>query len=468
MGEGSGQPADAHPTPSFDTKPPQPKKKTQKPREAKKKTTKVSQPSGFTDFVADEAVFKERGDSLGRATTTTSSLEAEQDSGNIHKTQPKATSNKTSSLGTSSGVNTPVSDEVTIKLKELMELCTNLSKKVLDLEDELKKIKTTYKIEVDDLKKRVEKLERKNKSRPHKLKRLYKVRLTAMVESSSDEEPALNKEDASKQGKNIDEIDANDEITLVDTHEDIIVEEFKAAGNQEVGIVNEPVSAALTIVTTAQPTEATKISVESTQTPTWKGITLQVPRESSTTKTASSQPHVQSKDKGKTKMIEADPRRKFFARKRAEEKRNKPPTKTQQRKIVSTYLKNMEGCRINELKHLDFDTLKKKFDIVFKRVNTFLDMDTEFVKGKKEKKAEGSSKRIGDELEQDDANKQKVNDNAKETVELNRFIDVILKNEKEAAIDVVPLDIVTPIIGWKVEREGKKCYYRILRAGGNS
>ncbi|GJU08042.1 putative ribonuclease H-like domain-containing protein [Tanacetum coccineum] len=51
----------------------------------------------------DEAVHKELGDSLVRAATTASSLEAEQDSGNINKTQSKATPNESSSLGTTSG-----------------------------------------------------------------------------------------------------------------------------------------------------------------------------------------------------------------------------------------------------------------------------------------------------------------------------------------------------------------------------
>ncbi|GJR92041.1 hypothetical protein Tco_0216052 [Tanacetum coccineum] len=51
----------------------------------------------------NEAVHKELGDSLVRAATTASSLEAEQDSGNINKTQSKATPNESSSLGTTSG-----------------------------------------------------------------------------------------------------------------------------------------------------------------------------------------------------------------------------------------------------------------------------------------------------------------------------------------------------------------------------
>nr|GFD31276.1 hypothetical protein [Tanacetum cinerariifolium] len=55
---------------------------------------------------------------------------------------------------------------------------------VLDLE----KTKTTQRNEIDSLKKKVKKLEKRNRSRTHKLKRLYKVGLSARVESSGDEE----------------------------------------------------------------------------------------------------------------------------------------------------------------------------------------------------------------------------------------------------------------------------------------
>nr|GEV61999.1 hypothetical protein [Tanacetum cinerariifolium] len=69
----------------------------------KRKNTQVPQSSGSIDNVADEAVYKELGDSLVRAATTASSLEAEQDSGNINKTQSKATPNEPSSQGNDSG-----------------------------------------------------------------------------------------------------------------------------------------------------------------------------------------------------------------------------------------------------------------------------------------------------------------------------------------------------------------------------
>ncbi|GJT11904.1 hypothetical protein Tco_0858946 [Tanacetum coccineum] len=80
MGEGSANPTDPHHTPTFiQPSTSQPQKK-QKPRKPKRKDTQIPQSSGPTEHVADEAVYKELDDSLVRAATTASSLEAEQDS----------------------------------------------------------------------------------------------------------------------------------------------------------------------------------------------------------------------------------------------------------------------------------------------------------------------------------------------------------------------------------------------------
>nr|GFA66193.1 hypothetical protein [Tanacetum cinerariifolium] len=57
----------------------------------KRKDTELPQTSGPTTNVANEAVNEEMDDSLVRAATTTSSLEAKKDSGNINKTQSKET-----------------------------------------------------------------------------------------------------------------------------------------------------------------------------------------------------------------------------------------------------------------------------------------------------------------------------------------------------------------------------------------
>ncbi|GJZ84791.1 retrovirus-related pol polyprotein from transposon TNT 1-94 [Tanacetum coccineum] len=206
----------------------------------KRKDTQVPQFSDPSENVADEAVYKELGDSLVRAATTASSLEVEQDSGNITKTQAKATPNESSSQGTNSGGgprcqetmgdttartrfesvskysndsllargNILRSDEDRLKFDKLMALCTTLQNRVLDLE----KTKTTQHNEIASLKRRVKKLKKKDRSRTHRLNRLYKVGLTVRVESSDNEE-SLG-EDASKQGR-IDVIDADEEITMV-------------------------------------------------------------------------------------------------------------------------------------------------------------------------------------------------------------------------------------------------------------
>ncbi|GKD28467.1 hypothetical protein Tco_1239245, partial [Tanacetum coccineum] len=88
--------------------PKQEKKANEDPNESQRtnvdKFSKVAQSSIPSDNVADEAIYKELDDSLVRAATTTSSLEAEQDSGNIIKNRSKATPNEAGSQGTTSGV----------------------------------------------------------------------------------------------------------------------------------------------------------------------------------------------------------------------------------------------------------------------------------------------------------------------------------------------------------------------------
>ncbi|GJX45995.1 hypothetical protein Tco_0262671 [Tanacetum coccineum] len=75
---------------------------TQKLRKAKK-TTEISQSSGPINLVADETVIKEWEDRMERVAITASSLEVEQDSGNINMTQSMATLNESFPQGTDSG-----------------------------------------------------------------------------------------------------------------------------------------------------------------------------------------------------------------------------------------------------------------------------------------------------------------------------------------------------------------------------
>ncbi|GKC17278.1 hypothetical protein Tco_1014060 [Tanacetum coccineum] len=156
---------------------------------------------------------------------------------------------------------------------------------------------------------------------------------------------------------------------------------------------------------------------------------------------------------------------KHFASKRAEEKRNKPPTKAQRRKTMITYLKNMKGYK--DLKSKDFDSIKELFDKAFKRVNMFVDYKTDL--------GEGSLKRVGDELEREVTKKKKVDD-VQETAEVDdgqeatkiKELMKIIPDKEEVAIDVIPLATKPPtIVDWKIHKEGKKNYYQIIRADGS-
>ncbi|GJT25192.1 ribonuclease H-like domain, reverse transcriptase, RNA-dependent DNA polymerase [Tanacetum coccineum] len=147
-------------------------------------------------------------------------------------------------------------------------------------------------------------------------------------------------------------------------------------------------------------------------------------------------------------------RKKHFASLRAQEKRNKPPTKAQKRNTLSTYLKNMSGYKHNQLKSKSYDEIQEMFDKEMKRVNTFVDIDTELVKGSKTK-AEESFKRAGEELKSDNSKKQRIDEH--------------IVQDDEVAIDAIPLAIKPPVIvEWKIIKEGKLGYFQLIRADGSS
>ncbi|GJR21904.1 hypothetical protein Tco_0970431 [Tanacetum coccineum] len=457
MGKGSEMSTDPHHIPII-TQPSssQPQKK-QKSRRLKKKDTHVSQPSDPTN-IADEVVNK----------------------------------------------------EPSMQLKELMDFCTQLQQRVLDLENTM----TAQAWEITSLKLRVKKLEKKGGSRTYKLKRLYKVGRSARV-VSSDEASLGDQEDASKQGRKIDDIDKDAEITLVDETQGSevtnkagkkrnIIEEAVAVTD----VVTIPVSAA-TITNVKLTLAQTLVELKSAR-PKTKGFVMQEPSESTPTISLQLPSQVKGqglKDKGKAKMIEPEKplkkkdqikfdeeealriqaefdeedrlarekaqqvkeaniawddiqakidadyqlaerlqaqeqqeltieekstlfvqllekRKKHFDAKRAKEQRNRPPTRAQQRSIMCTYLKNMTEWKPKDLKNKSFANIQGLFDKAMKRVNTFIDMDTELVESS-EVRAEGNED--------------------KETAELQSLMEVI-PDKEEVAVDAIPLASKPPSI----------------------
>ncbi|GKB59544.1 hypothetical protein Tco_0915730, partial [Tanacetum coccineum] len=84
-----------------------------------------------------------------------------------------------------------------------------------------------------------------------------------------------------------------------------------------------------------------------------------------------------------------------------------------------------------------------------KRVNTFVDMNSEVVKVS-ETRTEEISKREGDELEFDKSKKQKIDEHVEaekddqEEAEMKRHIEIV--KDDEVAIDVIPLATKPPVI----------------------
>ncbi|GKA80013.1 retrovirus-related pol polyprotein from transposon TNT 1-94 [Tanacetum coccineum] len=93
----------------------------------------------------------------------------------------------------------------------------------------------------------------------------------------------------------------------------------------------------------------------------------------------------------------------------------------------------------NQLKNKSFDDVQKLFDKAIKRVNTFVDMDTELVEGS-EVRAEGSETRAEGK---------------------------VMPNEEEVALDAIPLASPS-IVDWKILKEGKKSYYQIIKVDESS
>ncbi|GJR10630.1 hypothetical protein Tco_0793282 [Tanacetum coccineum] len=126
---------------------------------------------------------------------------------------------------------------------------------------------------------------------------------------------------------------------------------------------------------------------------------------------------------------------------------------------MSTYLKNIAGYKHNQLKSKSYDEIHETFDKEMKRVNTFIDMNTELVKGSKTR-TEESSKREEDELESDMSKKQKIDEHVEvekddqEEAEIKRHIEIV--KDDEVAIDAIPLATKPPVIvEYQIDKDGR-------------
>ncbi|GKB11973.1 hypothetical protein Tco_0845896 [Tanacetum coccineum] len=381
MGEGSAMPTDPYHTPTIiQPSISQPQKK-QKPRKPKRKDTEVPQPSGPINNVTNEAVYKEMDDSLEKADTTATGLDAEQDKGNINKTQSKATLNEPSSIGTSSGSGhrrqETMGDTIALTRSE------NVSKHSND--------------------------------------------------------PLLARGGCIQTGEKIDDIDKDADITLIDETQgrygdDLIFDTVSTA---------DPVTTASKVVTTASPTETTAandltlaqtlIETRSAKSKV-KGVVIGDKSES-TTRTRPQQLPLKDKDE----LEEED----MLVRQR-EEEANIVSLDNVQAMIDADYQMDQQ-MQAEEQEKLRIEE-KSKFEVRAEGSET---------------RAEGSSKRAGEELEQESSKKKKLEED-KESKELKQCLEIVPNDGDDVTIDATPLSTKSPtIVDYKIHKEGKKSFFKL-------
>ncbi|GJY34293.1 hypothetical protein Tco_0418762 [Tanacetum coccineum] len=168
---------------------------------------------------------------------------------------------------------------------------------------------------------------------------------------------------------------------------------------------------------------------------------------------------------------------------RAAEIRSRPPTKSQLRNLMMTYLKNMGGYKHSQLKAKTFEEIQAMYERQKKKINDFKPMDSyDAVKDCKKAACEDTSKKeeVLKELDKEKmrsknermSKRKKTKSDLKEEEDLKTFLKIV--PDKERIIDYEVLEKRFPIINWEskfyhYDRHGAEgIYYRIFRSDGSS
>ncbi|GJZ01868.1 hypothetical protein Tco_0519829 [Tanacetum coccineum] len=327
-----------------------------------------------------------------------------------------------------------LSGEDRLKLNELMELCTNLSQRVLDLEN----TKTSQAAEIAKLKEKVKKLERRSKSRTPRLKRLMKVGRTARKESSEDEGLGAQ-DDASKQGRKIADLDADAEE--VEVEKVVSTAEVTIASTTTTTVDELTLAQTLIEIKAAKPKAVTTAATTTTTAisrPKVRGVVVQEPSEFRTTTSPSQTSQLpQAKDKGKAKMIEP-------------EKLLKKKDKILVDEEITQRLQEEMQADLEEEERLARQ--KEEEDKLISWDNTQAMMEADY----------DLAQRLQAE-EQDEKVEAEVDDEA----EMKKLMEKVPDDEVE--INAIPLVTKSSIIiDWKIIKEGKIGHFQIIRADGSS
>nr|GEW56997.1 hypothetical protein [Tanacetum cinerariifolium] len=357
--------------------------------------------------------------------------------------------------------------------------------------------KIAQSLEITRLKQRVKKLERRNKLKVYKLRRLKRVGTTQRVNTSDD----TVIDDVSKQGRIIASMDADKDVTLKDAADiakEVVVDaeikesadddELEPAELQEVvevvtttKLMIEVVtatSATITAATTLIPTTLIPAAAITNAPSAARRRKRVVIRDLDETAIPSIIIHSKpkSKDKGKGILVEEPkPLKKqarieqdeAYARElEAELNKNinwddrKPQTEAQARKNMMIYLRNMVGVKMDYFKGMKYDDIRLIFEKYFNFNVAFL----EKTKEQMEEEDSKALKRISKSQEENAAKKQKFDEGVEE---LKRHLQIVPNDEDDVYTKATPLARKVPIVDYDIYTKNNKPYYKIIRADGS-
>ncbi|GJV21606.1 hypothetical protein Tco_1370626 [Tanacetum coccineum] len=447
MGEGSTHLVESHHTPTSALSTSQPPI-SPTTRRTIRQESEVSQPRSPTQtLVADETVHEERGDRVERATTTAASLDIEQDSGGSPRRQettlrdmPAQTRFERLSKQPYNSplprVNTLGSDEGSLKLQELTVLCTKLSTKVDSLEADLKQKKQIYGAAFTKLIKKVKTLEKTVKS--------SQARRKAKIVVSDDEEDL---EDPSKQGRKIDEINKDPDISLVQhdaevkgRHEHDMEYDFEFTTAEEVYTAEKRTKDKGKAIMEEAETIQTKTKLQLEQERLGYEEALRVEADEEFAQRLQSEEREMYSEAEKARLLVEliNERKRYFAAQRAKERRNKPFTQAQQRTYMSQYIKNMGSPTLKQLKSYYFDEIKNMFETTMRRVHTFVLIESESERVIPELAAGSSKRDAEEELVQESSKRQKTRESSEPVEEPKDKEEELSQERIQQMMIVVP------------------------------
>nr|GFB55852.1 hypothetical protein [Tanacetum cinerariifolium] len=357
----------------------------------------------------------------------------------------------------------PQDAEFPTQFQQVLNVCFALSKRVENLETD----NAAQKLEIVQLKARVKKLEKANKIKSSKLRRLRKVRASRRVESSDGMEDVFN------QGRMIADMDMNEGIKLVKGAEIAESEGRHAEKQTEIYNMDLDLDHSLKVLSMQEDDSKVQEVVEVvttakliTETPSvkdkGKGILVETPKplkkkdqiEMDAEYARKLQEEIDRDHDGFSKDIDWDAAMDHVNQKssnpqyikRYQGMKKRPQTESEAHKNMMIYLKNTAGYKMDFFKGMTYAQICPIFQARFNENIRFL------FKSREEMEVEDQEimKSINETPLQKAAKRRKLSEEAQEVEDLKKRLEVVEDEDDDVFVEATPLASKVPIVDYQI------------------